>query len=128
MAIIRYELEFDVYLLAVEDMRDEPQNKDKADGRCQRTARVTEEGLHTYPVPETPHVVCLLVERETDIVHRVHEDGTQTEYEERVYAKTLEELVPAVRKAALEALPAIGRGGGVVFGETYVEYPNQDTE
>lgn len=109
-------------------MGNKPQDKDEAQCRCQRTARVTEEGLHTYLVPETPHVVCLLVERETDIVHRVHENSTQTEYEERVYAKTLEELVPAVRKAVLEALPTIGRGGGVEFGETYIEYPNQNAK
>jgi len=109
-------------------MGDKPQDKDKAQCRCEGTARVAEEGLHTYLVPETPHIVCLLAERETDIVHRVHEDGTQTEYEERVYAKTLEELVPAVRNAMLKALPTIDRRSGVVLGETYVKYPNQNSK
>lgn len=84
--------------------------------------------MHTYLVPETPDIVCLVAERETDIVHRVHEDGAQTEYEERVYAKTFEELVPAVRKAVPEALHACGRLYGIEFGETYIENPYQDTE
>lgn len=109
-------------------MGNKPKDKDKAEGRSQRAARVTEKGLHTYLVPETPDIVHLVAERETDIVHRVHEDGTQTEYEERVYAKTLEELVPAVRKAVLEALQACGRLYGIEFGETYIENPNQDTK
>lgn len=57
-------------------MGDKPHHKDKTQSRRQRAARVTEEGLHTYLVPETPYIVCLVAERETDIVHRVHEDCT----------------------------------------------------
>ena len=120
--------EFDVNLLAVEDMCDAPQHDYQREGRGERTTRITEERLHADLVPETPNIVHIAMEGETDIVHRVHEDCTQTEDKQRVDTKAFEELVPTIGETVLEALPTGGRRSGVMLRQTDIQYPNQDAE